>query len=101
MVTMRTREVGIRMALGAQRHQVLALVLAQGLRLAGAGLALGLAAAIALTRFLTTLLYEVRPLDVATLAGVALMLGAVAAAACIAPARCAACVDPMLALRCE
>jgi putative ABC transport system permease protein len=100
-VTLRTREVGIRMALGAERRDVLAMVLRQGLKLVGAGLATGFAASLVLTRFLATLLFEVRPIDLATSLAVALALAIVALAASYIPARRAATVDPMVALRWE
>jgi putative ABC transport system permease protein len=100
-VTLRTREVGIRMAFGAERSDVLAMVLRQGLALIGLGLAVGLAASLALTRLLTTLLFEVRPTDLATSAAVAFLLAAVALLASYLPARRAASVDPMIALRYE
>jgi predicted permease len=97
----RTREIGIRMALGAQRAQVLRLVLNQGLRLTFIGLALGLALALALTRFLGSLLFGVAPTDALTFAGVAVLLSLVALAACFLPARRATRVDPMVVLRYE
>jgi putative ABC transport system permease protein len=100
-VTMRTREVGIRMALGAQRRDVLAMVLRQGGALAAMGLAAGFAASLALTRFLATLLFEVRPADLAVSLGVAALLAAVALAASYIPAWRAARVDPMTALHYE
>jgi putative ABC transport system permease protein len=100
-VSLRTREVGIRMALGAGRRNVLAMVLRQGLALIGLGLALGFAASLALTRFLSSLLYEVRPTDLATSLAVAAVLAAVALLASYLPARRAASVDPMVALRYE
>jgi len=100
-VTLRTREMGIRMAFGAERSDVLAMVLRQGLALTGAGLAVGFAASLALTRFLSSLLFEVRPTDLATSAAVALLLGAIALLASYLPARRAASVDPMVALRYE
>jgi len=100
-VTSRTREMGIRMALGAERRDVMAMVLRQAALLAGAGLAAGLAASFALTRFLSTLLFEVRTTDVATLAMIAALLAAVALAASYLPARRAASVDPTVALRYE
>lgn len=100
-VTSRTREMGIRMVLGAQPGAVLAMVLRQAAALAGAGLAAGCAASLALTRFLSTLLFEVRPADPATLAAIALLLAAVALAAGYLPARRAAGVDPATALRCQ
>ena len=100
-VTSRTREMGIRMALGAERRDVLAMVLRQAAALAGVGLAAGLAASFALTRFLSTLLFEVRTTDLATLATIAALLAAVALAASYLPARRAASVDPTVALRYE
>jgi putative ABC transport system permease protein len=100
-VTLRTREVGIRIAFGAERSDVLAMVLRQGLRLIGLGLAAGFLASLALTRLLASLLYDVRPTDVATSAAVAVMLAAVALTASYLPARRAAGVDPMVALRYE
>jgi predicted permease len=100
-VSQRTREIGIRMALGAQRRDVLGLVLGQGLRLALAGVALGLAAAFATTRFLRSQLLEVSPIDPAVFGGVAALLAAVALVACAVPGRRAAAVDPMHALRHE
>jgi putative ABC transport system permease protein len=100
-VTSRTRELGIRMALGAERRDVLAMVLRQAAVLAAAGLAAGLAATIALTRFLSTMLFEVRTTDLATLATIAGLLAAVALSASYLPARRAASVDPTVALRYE
>jgi predicted permease len=100
-VTLRTREVGIRMAFGAERSDVLKMVLRQGLVLIGAGLAVGFAASVALTRLLTTLLFEVGATDLATTAAVAVLLAAVALLASYLPARRAASVDPMIALRYE
>jgi ABC-type antimicrobial peptide transport system permease subunit len=100
-VTLRTREVGIRMALGAARRDVLAMVLHQSMKLVATGLAAGFAASLALTRFLSTLLFEVRPIDLATSMAVAVGLAMVALAASYLPARRAATVDPMVALRWE
>jgi putative ABC transport system permease protein len=100
-VTSRTREMGIRMALGAERRDVLAMVLRQAAVLASAGLAAGLAASLALTRFLSSLLFEVRTTDLATLAAIAALLAAVALGASYLPARRAASVDPTVALRYE
>ncbi len=100
-VTLRTREMGIRMAFGAERSDVLAMVLRQGLALTGLGLAAGFAASLALTRLLSSLLFEVRPTDLTTSAAVALVLAGVALTASYLPARRAASVDPMIALRYE
>jgi predicted permease len=100
-VAQRTREIGIRMALGADLRDVRALIVTQGARLAGWGLALGLVGALAVTRVLSTLLYAVHAGDPATFAGVALALGAVALLASYFPARRATKVSPMLALRTE
>jgi putative ABC transport system permease protein len=99
--SLRTREVGIRMALGARRGDVLGMVLRQGLALTAGGLALGLIASLALTRLLSTLLFEVRPGDLGTSAAVALLLAAVALAASYLPARRASRIDPMISLRHE
>jgi len=100
-VTRRTHELGIRAALGASRGEIVGLVLRQGMRLAAVGMAGGLVAALALTRFLAGLLYGVHPADPATLAAVALLLGGIALLACYIPARRAAAVDAVVALRCE
>jgi len=100
-VRQRTAEIGIRMALGAQRKSVFYLVLRQGSRVTLAGLALGLACALASTRFAESLLFEVKPADPATFVGVAILFSAVALAACYIPARRAMHVDPMVALRYE
>lgn len=100
-VTQRTREMGIRMALGAQQRDVLRLVLRQGMLLAGIGIVLGLGGALAATRLLASLLYGVTPTDPTTLAGVVLLLGVVALFACWIPALRATRVEPTVALRGE
>ena len=100
-VTLRTREMGIRMALGAARQDVLQMVLRQGLKLAAIGLVLGLVASAGLTRFLTSLLFQVKPEDVVTTLAVALTLAAVALLANYLPARRASRLDPNEALRRE
>jgi putative ABC transport system permease protein len=100
-VTQRTHEIGIRMALGAKRLDVLSMVVRQGLVLTFIGLVAGLAGAVAFTRFLASLLYDVRPTDPGTFAAVAFILAAVACGAAFIPARRATRVDPMVALRHE
>ena len=100
-VTQRTREIGIRVALGAQPRDVLRLVLRRGLWLACAGITLGLAGGLAVTRVMSSLLFGVGARDPATFAAVAALLGFVALVACLAPARRAAKVDPTVALRYE
>ncbi|MHB1224104.1 MAG: ABC transporter permease [Gemmatimonadaceae bacterium] len=100
-VRQRTREIGIRLALGARMEEVRALVLRQGMLLALAGCAIGIAAALAGTRALRSMLFEVSPTDPPTLAAVALLIMGVAALACYVPARRASRVDPVTALRAE
>ncbi|MBI3665165.1 MAG: ABC transporter permease, partial [Acidobacteria bacterium] len=100
-VTRRTREIGVRMALGAQRADVLRLVVGEGMALTLLGLGAGVAGALAATRVLASFLFEVKATDAATFAAVSLLLGAAAAAASYIPARRAATVDPMAALRHE
>ncbi|HEX6535793.1 MAG TPA: ABC transporter permease [Gemmatimonadaceae bacterium] len=100
-VAQRTRELGVRMALGATRSQVLGLVLGQGLRLAAAGVAIGIVAALALSRIVASLLYGVSATDLATFAGVPIALALVAMLATLVPARRATRVDPVVAMRTE
>jgi putative ABC transport system permease protein len=100
-VAQRTHEIGVRMALGAEPGDVLRLMVRDGMRLAGIGLALGIAGSIATARYLETELFGVRPIDPITLTSVVLGLAVVAVAACYFPARRAAKVDPLVALRYE
>jgi putative ABC transport system permease protein len=100
-VGQRTAEIGVRMALGAGRTQVVGIVLGQSLVPVAAGLLVGLAAAVALGRFVENLLFEVSPLDPLMLAGSVLTLALVAGAACAIPAARAARIDPVTALRGE
>jgi ABC-type antimicrobial peptide transport system permease subunit len=100
-VAQRTREMGIRAALGASKPRLLRLVLNRGAWLTAAGLAIGIAGALALTRLLGNLLYDVSPRDPATMTAVAVMLAVVAGLASYVPARRATTIDPMVALRYE
>jgi ABC-type antimicrobial peptide transport system permease subunit len=97
----RTREIGLRVALGAERGRVLRLVVGGGFRLAVLGLAIGIVAALLLTRLMTGLLYGVQPTDPLTFVGVSAVLGASSILACYIPARRATKIDPMVALRYE
>jgi len=99
LVSQRTREIGIRMALGARAAQVIGLVLQRSLLPIGAGLAVGIAGSVAASRLLATLLYRVEPGDPAVLGAIVVLLGASAIAACLVPARRAASVDPLVVLR--
>src|ERR1035438_10446920 len=100
-VTQRTREIGVRMALGARRGDVLRLVVRQAVFLVLFGDLVGLAAAAILGRFMESLLYQVKPVDVATYAGASAILAVVALAATLTPALRATRVDPLVALRQE
>ena len=100
-VNQRRHEIGIRIALGARRSDVLRIVLGDGAKIALFGITSGIAGALVLTRLMASLLFEVKPTDPATFAGVAILLALVALAACYIPARRAMRVDPMVALRYE
>ncbi len=100
-VTQRTREIGIRMAIGAQRGHIVNMVLWRSVALIAGGLAIGLAGAWAATRVLKNFLFEITPVDPLTFAAVSLLLALVALAACYIPARRAAAIDPLVALRYE
>jgi putative ABC transport system permease protein len=97
----RTHEIGIRMALGARKIDALKLIIGQGMRLASIGIIIGLAGSLALTRFIKTLLFEVKASDPLTYASIALLIVAVSTLACYLPARRAAEVDPLAALKYE
>ena len=100
-VNQRTHDIGVYIALGAQHRDVLRLIMKDGIKLTLLGIVLGLAGAIALTRLMVSLLFEVKPTDPATLIGVALLLAAAALLACYIPARRALSIQPISALRCE
>jgi putative ABC transport system permease protein len=101
IVSERTHEIGIRLALGAQSRNILRMILRQGLGLAIAGAAVGLVCALIVSHLMAGLLYGVRPTDPLTFSGVAILLIGVALLACYIPARRAMRVDPMVALRYE
>jgi len=98
-VSLRTREIGVRIALGAQPRRILALVLGRGMAIVSIGIALGIGAALVLTRLLSSMLFGVRPDDPLTYALIVPLLGIVVLAACYIPARRATRVEPMVALR--
>jgi putative ABC transport system permease protein len=100
-VAQRTQEIGVRVALGAEKTDVLRLVVGQGLKIAISGVAIGLLAALGLSRYFSSLLYGIHATDPLSLAAVSLLLSAVALLACYIPARRATNVDPIEALRCE
>lgn len=101
IVAERTREIGVRMALGAQTRQVRSMVVAQGARVVGAGIVIGVLAALALTRLLGGLLYGVEPIDVSTFAAMAVIMAVVGLLASYLPARRASNMDPMTCLHRE
>src|SRR5215813_154826 len=98
-VTQRTHEIGVRMALGAQIADVLKLVVRRAMLFAVIGIGIGIAGAVAVTRYMATLLFGVKPIDAITFTGVALLLALVVLVACLVPARRAAKIDPLQALR--
>ena len=99
-VAQRTQEIGIRVALGARRDDVLKLIIGEGLRLTLIGIAIGIAGSLALARFLSSMLYGVTPTDPLTVGAVSCLLLLVALLACYLPARRAVRLDPLTALRC-
>jgi predicted permease len=100
-VAQRTREIGLRMALGAGAREMLVLIIGEGARLTGLGLAIGIIGALGLTRFISSLLYGIQPADVVSFGGAAVVLGLTAVLACYIPARRAIRVNPVVALRYE
>ena len=101
VVAQRSHEIGIRMALGANRGTVLGMVMGQGMVLAVAGVVIGVAGALGVNRIIATLLFGIRPTDPITIIAVVAAIGTVALLACYLPARRAAQVDPLVALRYE
>jgi putative ABC transport system permease protein len=101
VVSQQTREIGIRMALGANRQKVLGMVIVHGLKLTLGGVLIGVGVSLALTRFMRSQLPDVNTTDPVTFGGVAMLLIVVAVAACLVPAQRAMCVDPLVALRYE
>ena len=101
LVAQRTREIGMRMALGAQRTDVLRVIVGHAARLALLGLGIGVVAAIVVTRWMSSILFDVKPTDRLTFVAVAVVLGSVAILASYVPARRAMRVDPLVALRYE
>jgi putative ABC transport system permease protein len=97
----RTREIGLRMAIGAQRRDIVRMVIGGGMKLAAIGIAIGLVAAIALARLVESMLFDVTPLDPTSYTATAILLLAIAALACYVPARRAMRVDPMVTLQRE
>jgi putative ABC transport system permease protein len=100
-VALRVREIGVRTALGATRRDIAGMIVGEGMRLTGVGLVVGLLVALATTGWLRALLFQIEPYDPATLAGITALLAAIAAVACYIPARRAARIDPLVALRPE
>jgi putative ABC transport system permease protein len=98
-VTQRTHEIGVRMALGAQVVDVLRLVLSRAMTLTTIGILIGAGGAIVVTRYLRSMLFEVKPIDVVTFIGVAIVLALVVLVACLVPARRATKIDPLEALK--
>jgi putative ABC transport system permease protein len=98
-VTQRTHEIGVRMALGAQIRDVLKLVLSRAMVLTVIGIGIGVAGAVAMTRYMASLLFGVKPIDTVTFIAVAIVLAAVVLVACLVPARRAAKIDPLEALK--
>jgi putative ABC transport system permease protein len=100
-VTERTHEIGVRLALGAQRRDVMSMIVVQGMTMAATGAAVGVVAALAVTRLMSSLLFGISAADPVTFAAIPVLLGVVAFVACYVPARRATRVDPLVALRTE